>query len=93
MSEKSEPTHPWLLRETEKRKILAPGTEEGPWTLTQLLEGKGRSVVYVETEKSIYVANDLDTAMQLWKTHATLAHLSDASKYDDSKVINVSRLG
>ena len=75
-----------------KRKIVAPGTDEGPWTLDELLAGKGKSILYVETEEAVYVANSLDAAMHLWAEHSAISTKAVEFR-DHSQVVNVGRIG
>lgn len=74
--------------QTDKRIVAAPGTREA-WTLEELLASKANvKVFFVETEKSIYIANSLNDAMNLWA-----GWRCDAFCPDRSPVLYIRQLG
>lgn len=65
-----------------KKIIKANNTELGPWTSTDVIEGRARTIYTVETKRAYYRSNSLDSVMKLWQ-----------KMNDNSEVLDVSRLG
>ncbi len=63
-----------------KPVICAPNTDLGTWP-----------IFFVRTEKAIYAANDLNSALVEWKARSTTNYAQNAE--DESTVLEVSSLG
>jgi hypothetical protein len=66
----------------KKKIVKVEGFEDIEFTMENLVARRCKQIVGIETEETLFKANDLDSAMRLW-----------AASGDKSKVIGLQMIG